>query len=320
MKVVALILGLLVVVTVMLPSPVMAMDEPDSVALEDIMIFQDLIVTDDFLAIVPYEIPFTAAPDDNIDDTFIFSMISSNGTTLGSTTAYPYNESGYGSGIVSFYFESGTIWEEDYIFRVQENPAHYPGAVYWDFTVGPSNYSDATDQSLGLRNKVLSVSSYLSVEYDEDLTTTSEGISYLSTYGEEYFLYSIPALNVMCPTLFYTQVRSPSFSKRSWTYTFSDALQTRYSGTFIGTFMTGSAGLFALDTPSFMNVISIMLFVILILFAVWKFKATTMSAVMDGYALLILLMLDGFFSMILCGFIAFVGIVTGGVVLFLNRS
>lgn len=294
--------------------------EPDSVSLTDIEIFEDLITDGDFLAVVPYSIPFTTLPSQDIDELFIFKLLDESGVELGSVTAYPYNDKGYGSGVVSFYLESGTTWESAYNFQVVESPVYFPSPNTWDFMVGPSNYSSSSDQATALRNKIISLSQSLGTEYDQDLLTTSEGISYLSTYGESYFLYAIPGLSTMAPGLFYTQVRSPSYDKRSWTYTFASSLQTRYSGTFIDQFMTGFSGLVAVDTAAWMNIVSMIMFVLLILAGYWKFKATTMSSAMDGYALLILMMLNGFFSLIICGFIAFAGLAAGGVVLFLNRS
>lgn len=288
-------------------------------ALHDIQIFKDLLVTGDFLAIVPYDIPFTTIPDEPINQTFIFSMwdgATQNGTAL----AYPYHDKGYGTGIVSFYFPTGTTWEYAYTFRVQENPTYYPAALYWDFTIGASNYASDSDQAAALRAKILDIGADLSTDYTIDLLTTAEGQTVLSTYGELYFLNAVPGIQSMAPTLFYLQMRSPDYTKRSWTYTLAQSMQTRYSGTFIGDFMTGSAGMFSADTSPVMNVLSVILFAALIFISTKWFKGTTLSAFEDGYALLLLLMLLGMFNMVLAGLVAFAGLAIGGVILFLNRS
>lgn len=302
-------------------TPAMAMDEPDSVSLYDIEVFQDLLVEDDFLGIAPYHIPFETQPDNNINKTFIFSILSADGsTTIGSALAYPRFTGGYGYGIVSFYFESGTVWDTSYIFRVQENPAFYSTPQYWDFPIGPSNYSDDTNQEDALRGKILDVAQDLTTEYEVDLLSTSDsGTVVLSTYGELYFLYAVPGIQSMCPKLFSVQIEEPTYEKRDWSYTLANALKTKYAGTIIEDFMTGFAGMFSMDTSPAMNILSVLLFATLILVSVWKFKATTLSAFTDGYALLLVLMLDGFFSMILAGLIAFLSVVIGGIILFLNK-
>ena len=303
-------------------SPALAIDEPDSVKLSDITVFQDLIVTGDFLAVVPYAIPFGTLPDERIDESFIFSIRSANATEeLGSVLAYPGYTLGYGDGTVSFYIEDGMTWDEAYVFRVMQNPAVYDTPEYWDFEIGVENYSADTDQELALRAKVIDIATNLSISFSTELLGTSEGATVLSTYGEVYFQYAIPGLPDMCPQLYSLQVRSPDYTKRSWDTTFAENMLDVYAGNdFIEDFMTGSAGMFSVDTPTAMNVMSIIMFVVLMLAAAWKMKANTTSAFVDGYALLIVLMLNGFFSMILCGFIAFISVVIGGVILFINRS
>lgn len=316
------LLGLVAILFAVSATPAFAMDEPDSVSLYDITIYGNLIVTGDLLAIVPYDIPFTTTPDDALSETFLFRMLSPDGSeTIGSKLAYPYQEDGYGTGIVSFYIQSGTTWDEAYIFRVDENPAFYADPQHWDFTVGPSNYTSlAFDHADILRADIIDIATILSNDYNQELLTTNEGAVTLSTYGEIYFLNAVPGLAVMCPELLSLQLRSPTYTERSWDHTVADALTTKYSGTFIGDFMTGYAGLFSLNTNNAMNSLSIFLFVAMILISTWKFKGTTLSGFMDGYALLICLMLNGFFSMILTGFIAFIVATVGGVILFLNRA
>lgn len=303
-------------------TPCYATDEPDSVSLYDITIFEDLITTGDMLVVAPYSIPFTTLPDDALGELFLFRWLSADGLTeLGASVPFAYQDLGYGAGVVTFYLESGGVWNTAYIFRVQENPAYYTTPLYWDFVVGPANYSSASDQSAALRLTILGIANTLTTEYGVELLSTSEsGVVNLSTYGEIYFMNAIPGLSTMCPTLFSVQVRSPDYTKRTWSYTLANTLKTRYSGTFIEDFMTGYAGLTNTDVRTSMNVMSIILFTILVLVSVKVFKANTYAAVTDGYALLLVLMINSFIDMVLVGFIAFILVATGGVVLFLNRS
>ncbi|OGO00991.1 MAG: hypothetical protein A2Y58_03200 [Chloroflexi bacterium RBG_13_51_52] len=321
-KILPAALAISLILLALFSTPAVAMDEPDTVVLYDIALFHDVLVANDFLAIVPYDITFGTQPDDNIDLTFIFVMRDPTNTeTLGMVTAYPRYNGGYGKGVVSFYVESGIDLDEFYIFRVQENTAYYPASAIWDFTIGLSNYCSETDQGAALRAKVLDIAQVLSNEWDVDLLSTSDvGQVVLSTYGELYFLYAIPGIQAMAKELFSVQISAPTYTKRSWSTTVADLMQTKYDGTIIGDFMTGYAGMFSVDTPAAMNVLSILLFAAMIFLATWKFKASTLSAFIDGYDLLLLLMIDGFFSMILTGLFAFLATLVGGVILFLNRS
>ena len=304
-------------------SPILAAEpEPDSVSLDGIVIFQDLLVEDDFLAFVPYDIPFIIDPSVTIDQTFIFRLLSPDGTSEnGTTLATPAYNGGYGSGVVSFYFASGMTSEEAYVFRVQQNPTYYPSSQYWDFVIGASDYSTEADQATALKAKVVDSATFLTAVFGTALLTSSEaGTTVLSTYGELYYLTVLPGLQNMCPALFSVQLEDPDYTKRSWSFTLADALKTKYDDTFVYDFMTGYAGLFSMETTASMNFLCIMLFAVTIGISVWKFKATMLSAFGDGYAVLLLLMLMGFADMVLVGALAFCSAVIGGVILFLNKA
>jgi hypothetical protein len=248
--------------------------------------------------------------------------MSENATeSIGSVTAIPSYNSGYGLGMVAFYIESGMVADTPYVFRVQQNPAIYSSPDYWDFTIGNSNYSSSGGQSAALKAKIIDIATYLTTEFETALLTTSEsGSTVLSTYGELYFLESIPGLQLMCPELFSVQIETPDFEKKSWSMVFADALQTKYADTFLGDFMTGYAGLFSLETSVAMNSLSVLIFIVIVVFSVLKFKATILSSLLDGYAGLLLLMLSGVFSMVWAGFIAFASAMAGGAILLFKRS
>ena len=177
------------------------------------------------------------------------------------------------------------------------------------------------DQAAALKVKIVDSATFLTTAFDTALLAKSEaGTTVLSTAGELYYLQAIPGLQSMAPALFSVQLENPDYTKRTWSRTFAETLQTKYAGTFIYDAMTGYAGLFSMEIPAAMNFISIMLFAVVIGISVWKFKATMLSGFVDGYALLLLLMLMGFFSMIWAGFMAFCAIVLGGVILFLNKA
>jgi len=317
-------LGVALIALLVTASPAMAIAEPTSVTLDDIELFQNLLVTGDMLAVVPYSVTFTTKPDENIDKTFIFRMTSVDGTTeYGTALAYPAYNGGYGSGIVSFYFADNTTvtWGETYVFRVQQNPTYYPSAQYWDFTIDSSAYSDAFDQTEGLKAKVIDSATFLTTEFGVALLSKSEsGATILSTYGELYYLTAIPGLQQMVPYLFSVQLENPDFAKRTWSTIVAVALVTKYSGTFIGDFMTGFGGLWGTTTSAAMTTLSIFMVLVIIGLSIGKFKGTMLTAMCDGYALILLLMLIGFFPMVAAGGIAFCSIVLGGVILFLNRA
>lgn len=304
-------------------SPVMAADEqPTKVSLYDIEAFNSLLVDDDFLAVVPYELTFSTNPEALISQTYIFRILNSDATEeLGSVLAVPAYNSGYGYGVISFYIESGMTVGATYILRVQQSPSYYDTPQYWDFTLDSGCYSTASDQAVALKTKIIDTATILEEEFSVSLLSKAEsGQTVLSTYGELYYLDVIPGLQSMCPELFEVQLESPDYTKRTWSTTFAEALKTKYAGTFIYDFMTGYAGLFNLETSPAMNFFSSICFMVMVGFSVWKCKASVLSALLDGYTLLLLLMLIGFFSMIWAGFIAFISAAIGGSILFFKRA
>jgi len=316
--------GVITLFTMVPATPALAIAEPTEVSLEGIVIFQDLIDDYDFLAIVPYNIAFITEPDENINETYIFQMLSSdNYSELGFMLASPSYNGGYGPGVVAFYFSATTnmTWGEDYIFRVQQNPTYYSSPQYWDFLIGDSNYSTEDDQEAALKAKIVDSATFLTTAFETALLSQSEsGNTILSTYGELYYLSVIPGLQTMCPSLFSVQLENPDYTKRTWATTLADTLETKYSGTFVYDFMTGFAGLFEMETSAAMGIFSLLLFVILVGISVWKFKASMLAAFIDGYTLLLLLMLMGMFPMVAAGGIAFCSVLLGGVILFLNKA
>ena len=326
----------------LIPQPALAaMLEPLSVSIYDKAVYRHLLEDDDFLFILPYSVTYAATPDVNIDKAFIFEMYDPTGATLlGSALTYPYQDRGYGPGIVSFYFaaSSGPVWDAANIVRVLENPSQFDTPVYWDFPMSAADYSTAATQATNqaeLRTKIQAIATDLGISWTLTLLTQDEEGITLSSYGEDYFRNSILGLQTMCLALFSVQMATPDFSDTSWEYTVANTFLTRYTGTFIGNAMTGFAGLTSADTNATMNTIALLFFAALICFEMaWTknkqsrgyqisskpFAATIYSASMDGFALLILMTLYGAFSMVLNGLMAFLAIFILGVVMLLNRS
>lgn len=320
---------------------VAAMSDPISVSTYDMAVYQHLLEDDDRLFIIPYSINYASTQNVTIDDAFLFQMYDPTGTNLlGTSLAYPYQDAGYGPGIVSFYFPASDnlTWQATNIIRIVENPSQFATPTYWDFPLAVSDYTSATTQATNqeaLRLKILGLATDLSISWSLDLLAQTEMGTVLSSYGEDYFRNSILSLQSMCPGLFSVQMAVPDFDTTSWDYTVANTFLSRYNGTFIGDAMTGFAGLTSSDTTTAMNVWTLILFGALVCFEMsWTrkknvrgyrisskpFAATVWSAMMDGSALLILMTLLGAFSMVLNGLISFLCVVVLGMVLFLNRA
>lgn len=308
-----------------LATPAYAMSEPDSVSIENPVVFQDLIETDDFLVVAPYNIPFGTTPDDPINRTYLFKLIDTdNATELGSILAYAYDENGYGQGVISFYFDSAAApaWEGAYIIRVEQNPTYYDSPKTWDFPLSTSDYSQFNGQASNrqlLRDTVIEIADELELAYSVDLLSAEETGTFLSSSGETYFRGAIRGLQLMCPSLFVLQVREADYSKRTWDTTFALTFATQYAGTWVQDGLTGFAGLYDTDQQTIWGFVVLALCVGVLGINV-KYQKKLMPGFLDVFVILILGTLLGCFSFILHGLIAFICVFVGGMVLFLNRA
>lgn len=300
-------------------------DDPDSVSLYDMAVYRHLIEEDDYLAVIPYSIPYTTEPDLSIDKTFIFRFIDTDGTTeLGVCLAFPYINGGYGDGIVSFYFDadSAPTWDTQYTIRVDGNPSQFDEPDSWQFTLSASAYSsyDTQDGNQALlQSEVIAIARDLEVSWGIDLLGESDVSTVLGDYGEAYFRNAIYGLQNMCPSLFSVEIVPLEPSDKVWSNTFAGAFATKYNGTFWGDAMTGFGGLLNVETSSATTLISLIFIIALIGFAIWKFKATTNSGFIHGFAALGLFTLLGSFSFTIHGLVAFMCSVAAAMVLFFTK-
>lgn len=299
--------------------------DPDDVNMEDIEVYTYIYEEGDFIVIAPYTISYPTPPSVGIDDTFIFRLISDNGTELGAVLAYPYANDGYGDGIVSFYFSTDNApeWEGSYHIRIEENPSAFDTPTYWDFPINSSAYSSFTTQEQNreaLRLKIIDLAESFSTSWGIDLTDTTDTGTVLSSYGESYFRLSIWGLQNLCPALFYTQASDPDYTKRSWSTAFAESLANTFQETdFVWDAMTGFAGLWGMETRTALGFVVLIIAVLLFLLDL-KVQPRAMMAWLDVALVLNFGMLMGWFSPILNAIAAFLISMTGAMVLWLNRA
>ena len=308
------------------PAPACAaIPNPISVSLYDISVYRDLIVDEDWLAVVPYSITFTTEPEVSIDKTFIFRLIDNDGVTeWGAVLAFPYINRGYGDGVVSFYFsaDDAPAWDTQYTIRVDENPSQYAGPLTWNFTLSVSAYSSYDTQEGNralLQSEVIAIARDLEVSWGIEMLGESDVSTVLGDYGEAYFRNAIYGLQNMCPSLFSVEIVPLTPSNKVWSNTFADAFATKYSGTWWGDAMTGFGGLLNVETSSAASLMSLVLIVAVVGLSIWKGKATTNSGFLHGFASVGLFTLLGAFSFTIHGLVAFLCMVAAAMVLFFMK-
>lgn len=305
--------------------------QPSSVSIHDISIYNSLINTGDFLAVVPYTISYTSVPSDAVNKTFLFELIDTDGATLlGSITAYPFANSGYGEGIVSFYFSANNTltWGAAYNVKVAESPAFFTSPTYWTFPVASSYYSAYTSNQTAnrtlLQTEIVNRAQHLTTAWgisSTPLTQQSGSGIILSSYGEAYFRNAIYGLQQMCPSLFLLQSSNLDYTGRSWDYSLATTLLGTFSGTWVGDAMTGFAGLWGVPTTTATSFVILFLALVAMGVSIWISEGQHIQAAfLDGALVLIFGALGGWFSPIINILLAFMFVLVGGWILLLNKA
>lgn len=332
----ALLLALIPLITLTLPA-LSDTAQPSSVSIHDVNIYNSLIETNDFLAVVPYNIAYATAPSTTIDQTFIFELTDVADTiVLGSITAYPFYNGGYGQGVVSFYFSTNTTptWGLAYNIKVVENPAQFASPAYWTFPISTSVYSSYTANQTAnralLQTKVVTLAQQLTTAWSISSTPLTQqggnGII-LSSYGEAYFRNAVYGLQQMCPDLFLLQNTNLDYTPRTWDYSFTTVLLNTFpSGSAIGDAMTGFAGLWGVPTTTATSYIIFFLAIAIFCVSIWlsgenkQGGMQVQASFLDAALTIIWGALCGWFSPTINVLFAFIFILVGGWILLLSRA
>lgn len=310
-------------------TPVWAdMADPDSTDIEVIYINRHLMETDDFLLYAHYNIEYGTTPDNPIDETFIFRLIDTDGTTeLGSTLAYPYSTSGYGEGVISFYFTAADAptWGEAYIIRICGNPTVFATPPISNFTVDADSYTTLTDSDGNksqLTDNIVAMAEDLGAAWTTDLLSSQDIGIVLSSQGETYFRNAIFGLQQMAPDLFFVQAIDIDYTERSWNTTQSDIYRDRFAGTWVGDSITAGAGLFNLNEQMFMSGFVLLACVGWIGFSKWKMPGAynTHSAFLGAIIISLCCAVLGFTGGAAWGIMAFFSALYIGYILFMQKA
>jgi hypothetical protein len=304
--------------------------QPDSVNIHDITVYNSLIETDDFLVIAPYTISYATAPSSSIDKTFLFELLGVDGSSIiGQNLAYSYYNSGYGQGLVSFYFSANVspAWGLSYNIKVLENPALFTAPTYWTLPIASSSYSAYTSNQTAnralLQNNIVTLAQKLTTAWSISLTEQGGSGIILSSYGEAYFRNAIYGLQNMCPDLFLLQNTNLDYTSRSWDYSFTTLLLNTFSGSPIGDAMTGFAGLWGVPTTTATSFIIFFIAIAFFGLSVWlsgQQGQYVQASFLDAMLVINFGALAGWFSPLINALFSFLFVFVGAWILLLSRA
>ncbi len=264
--------------------------QPTSVTVEDIAVNRHVIQSNDMVIYALYNIEYSVVPTDKVNSTFIFRLIDTDEITeLGTNTAYAYRTSGYGYGVISFYFPAATApaWGGAYTIRVSENPAVFSAPVDFNFPIDSGAYSaettaDANRREMGLN--IFNLADILSNAWTLSLTSESDTGLVLSSSGEFYFGHAISGVRTMAPSIFLAQTKDPEYTDTTWDTSQADAYEDRFNETYVKTGIDGIASLFN-TTYSMIGSIIILIACVLVIILAVKLQIKPSAGVVCAFAI-----------------------------------
>jgi hypothetical protein len=202
-------------------------------------VFTNIFEEDDFLLLMPYDIEQSPQESIAVSQQFIFRLMDTDGTTeLSSSIPYAYNNSGYGLGIVSFYFaaDDAPTWGNAYILRIDGSPVYYTTALSVNRTLAADEYSSESDQAAALAEYILTEATALEIDWGVKLYETSDnGSIVLTSTGQTYFTTTIPGLAQVCPSIMASSSSNPNWDTTPQGHSAADAWESQWDGTAVKT-------------------------------------------------------------------------------------
>lgn len=235
--------GLLIaIVFVFIGTPVMAIEEPDSLPnIHAVYVYEDVLTDGDIGVLIDYELDYATLPDETAYDAYIGIFVDTDGTTqLRAIQPYAYADSGYGRGLMWMRFTPtevaayGLTVTNQALYRIwltgnptlawTDNTSAAIDPPFTSTTIGYWQASGVTQTILGLR--VLYYAEVLTNEWGVNLIQETAGGRRLTSSGEQYFLGVIPNLKQIAPQVFADVERDPTYIEISYATAFGGTVQS----------------------------------------------------------------------------------------------
>lgn len=216
-------------------TPVFAsIPQPTSLQIQEVVAYENTREDGDQLYLVKY---YTVCnTTESADELFIFRLLDSGGDEISSAAPYPFYDSGYGLGVVAFYFEAdeAPAWQSSLSVQIVGNPlADWDGDPPITTTSGITWNTDSTGDIQELTSaKIMYLAAELEQSWSVEMTTTTSGTTVLSDTGASYFLRVVPYLDEVAPYVLGIYTFTPEYPEESPAEdTYSTQLEEGIEGT-----------------------------------------------------------------------------------------
>lgn len=217
-------------------SPVAAdVEQPTSLEIKEVCAYENTREDGDQFYLVKYYIVINSTY--NADQLFIFRLFDEDGTELSHATPYPYNDQGYGYGVVAFYLDADDApdWGSGVYVMALGNPL-----ISWNGTA-PGTTTSIIEWNTGLQSdmqvaasgKILELASELTISWGVSMTTTTQGVTVLTDVGAIYFTNTVPYLAEVAPYCLGQYEFEPDYpiDEKPASDSYADWLKTSVEGT-----------------------------------------------------------------------------------------
>lgn len=209
--------------------------QPTILEIQEIEAYENSREEGDQLYIVKYYIAINATY--NADDLFIFRLLDENDDELAHVTPYPFNNYGYGLGVVAFYLDADEApdWQDSLSVQVIGNPlVDWAGDPPTTSSSLINWHTDTTGEIQQLVSiEVMSLASELERSWNVEMTTTTQGVTILSDTGASYFLRVVPYLATVAPYVLGQYTFEPDYpvDEKPPSDDYATSLETAIEGT-----------------------------------------------------------------------------------------
>ncbi len=318
------VLSILVFVfLVLVPLPALAVDPPSLLQVSSVAVYRHLLVSNDRLYVLRYNIGYTAPPTELATDLFLVRLFD-GGAELGSVRPYAYSNRGFGYGVAALYFPSwASDWQKELCLRLEGSPTVFETPLpLVTYTVVAGDYVSGINQA-EYRQKfgqwVIQQALFLTHPWNLALTTETQGGTVLTALGEAYFPYAIPGLQGMAPGIFFSTMEVPSYTARTWTKSLETTAASRMSGSSINQGLQAAADTFGVNLDFVTMIVTVMAYLAIAVLAAVKLQNATVGLLV-GMPILLGGTVIGWFPMALMFLIIFLVLFMLGYILFFRSA
>lgn len=272
----------IVLLGLLITSPVLAIDSPDSLQIDSVYVYHHCLETNDQLYLIEYTIDYSISgnPTENATEAYLFRFLDGL-TELNAIVPYAYFDDGYGKGIAAIYFDANDpalpTWLDPYTIRLEGNPtltwsAGVPLTSVAVFDSWSSSTSITQTRS-ELAARILYLADMLEIEWGINMIDTTGTGSYLSDYGIAYFTSVIPDCRTMAPSALPGGTTAPDYSTKDIGTTYADSRAASVTGTLLDTDpLANWLGVSRIWTSSLLYIVAIILMLYFTLSPQGRFK------------------------------------------------